>query len=199
MLEDNIPEDSREFLKTIADESNRASKILSNFLSVANLEQGDKQEVTKSPVKVNKVVSEVLQDYQKIAKGKRIHLVDKQSEDIAPIAADRGLITKAISHLVDNAIRYSPERTSVIISTILETDFLKVVVEDRGYGIPRGEQEKIWQKFYRVAHEGLDKQEETTGLGLSLVKEIIEQHNGDVSVQSEPGRGSRFTFRLPRL
>ncbi len=199
MLEDGIPEDSKDFLKTIADESNRASKILSNFLSVANLEQADKKEVSKSPVRVNKVVRDVVQDYEKKAKGKRIRLVEQQSKYVAPIAADRGLLTKAIAHLVDNAIRYSPERTSVIISTILETDFLKVVVEDRGYGIPRDEQEKIWQKFYRVAHDGQAKQEETTGLGLSLVKEIIEQHNGDISVRSEVGRGSRFVFRLPRL
>lgn len=197
--ESGIPEDSREYLKIIADEANRASNILSNFLSVANLEQSDKQEVTKSPVRINKVVEEVKKDYEKTAKGKRIHLVERQSEDIPPISADRSLITKAISNLVDNAIRYSPERTSVIISTILETDFLEVSVEDRGYGIPRGEEEKIWQKFYRVAHDGQDKQEETTGLGLSLVKEIVEQHNGEVSVKSQAGRGSRFSFRLPRL
>ena len=86
-----------------------------------------------------------------------------------------------------------------MISTILETDFLQVVVEDRGYGIPKEEQEKIWQKFYRVSHAGQDKQEDTTGLGLSLVKEIVEQHNGQVTVQSRVGRGSRFSFRLPRL
>lgn len=197
--EDGIPADSREYLKVIADESNRAAKILANFLSVTNLEQADKQEVTKSPVRINKVVQEVAKDYEKIAKNKRIRLVERQSKYIPPIAADRSLITKAIAHLVDNAIRYSPERTSVIISTILESDFLCVEVEDRGFGIPRGEEEKIWQKFYRVAHDGQDKQEETTGLGLSLVKEIIEQHNGEVSVQSEAGRGSRFGFKLPRL
>ncbi|MGI8668330.1 MAG: ATP-binding protein [Aridibacter sp.] len=197
--EAGIPEDSREYLKIIAEESNRAAKILSNFLSVANLEQSDKREVTKSPVRINKVVQNVAQDFEKIAKTKRIHIVEQQDKDIPPISADQGLITKAISNLVDNAIRYSPERSSVIISTILETDFLRVDVEDRGYGIPRDEQEKIWQKFYRVAHNGQDKQEETTGLGLSLVKEIIEQHNGEVSVQSEVGRGSRFSFKIPRI
>ncbi|MDQ3635452.1 MAG: GAF domain-containing sensor histidine kinase [Acidobacteriota bacterium] len=197
--ESEISEDSREYLKIIAEESNRAAKTLSNFLSVANLEQSDKQEVIKSPVKINRVVREVAEDYEKAAKCKRIRIVEQRSKYIPPIAADQGLITKAISHLVDNAIRYSPERSSVIISTILETDFLRVDVEDRGYGIPRSEQEKIWQKFYRVAHDGQDKQEETTGLGLSMVKEIIEQHNGEVSVQSEVGRGSRFSFKIPRL
>ncbi len=199
LLEDNIPEDSREYLETIAAESNRASNILSNFLSVANLQQSDKQEVIKIPVEVNEVVSEVVEDYAKTAKQKRIRIVERQGKEIPAIAADKGLLTKAISHLLDNAIRYSPERTSVMISTILETDFLRVEVEDRGYGIPKGEQEKIWQKFYRVARDGQDKDEDTTGLGLSLVKEIIEQHKGEVRVQSIEGRGSRFSFRLPRL
>lgn len=86
-----------------------------------------------------------------------------------------------------------------MISTILEADFLRVVVEDRGYGIDRNEHEKIWQKFYRVARDGQDKEDESTGLGLSLVKEVIEQHGGEVVVESEVGQGSRFSFTLPRL
>jgi len=116
-----------------------------------------------------------------------------------PIAADKSFITQAVSNLVDNAIKYSPERTSIIISTILESDFLRVVVDDRGYGIPNGDLEKIWQKFYRVARDGQDKEKESTGLGLSLVKEIIEQHGGGVEVESEIGSGSKFSFTLPRL
>jgi signal transduction histidine kinase len=87
----------------------------------------------------------------------------------------------------------------VIISTILEAEFLRVVVEDRGYGVPPNERDKIWQKFYRIARDGQDKEEESTGLGLSLVKEIVEQHGGEVGVESEAGSGSKFSFTLPRL
>ncbi len=197
--EETLSEDSREYLRTIAAEAQRAGNVLSNFLSIANLQQSDKQEVIKTSVEINEIVREVIEDFSKTAKQKRIRIVECQDQEIPPIAADKGLLTKAISHLMDNAIRYSPERTSVMISTILETDFLRVEVEDRGYGIPKGEVEKIWQKFYRVAHDGVEKQENTTGLGLSLVKEIIEHHKGEVAVQSVEGRGSRFSFRLPRL
>ena len=133
------------------------------------------------------------------AKRKRIQLISKNVANLPPIAADKGLIRRAIANLVDNAIRYSPERTQVMISTILEADFLRFVIEDRGYGIDRSDHEKIWQKFYRVARDGQDKQEETTGLGLSLVKEVIEQHGGNVKVESEVGKGSRFSIALPRL
>ena len=199
LMDEDIPEESREFLNIIANESQRLTKMLATFLSVSNLEQSDKQEFSKSPVKLDNVVREVVGDMKETAKNKRIRLVEQANEQLPPIAADKGLITKAVTSLVDNAIKYSPERTSVIISTILESDFLRVVVEDRGYGIHPSEHEKIWQKFYRVARDGQDKEEESTGLGLSLVKEIVERHDGKVEVVSELGLGSKFSIKLPRL
>lgn len=197
--DENMSEDSREFLQIIHSETQRLSKMLTTFLSVSNLEQSDKKEITKTPVKLDTVVHEAVGDMQTAAKRKRIRLIEQVNSPIPPIAADKGLIQRAVSHLIDNAIKYSPEKTSVIISTILEADFLRVVVEDRGYGIPGGEKEKIWQKFYRIARDGQDKEGESTGLGLSLVKEIIEQHDGEVCVESEIGQGSKFSFKLPRL
>jgi len=199
MVDENIPLDAQEYLSIIAAESKRASNLLTNFLSVASLQQKDKQEITTSPVKMDTVVSEVVKSLKVNAKKKRIRLVEKPDKFVPPIAADRGLIASAISHLIDNAVRYSPERSSVIISTILDADFLRVEVEDRGYGIAPEEREKIWQKFYRIARKGQDKEEDSTGLGLALVKEIIAQHKGDIKLQSEVGRGSRFSIRLPRL
>lgn len=199
LMDEAISEENREFLEIIAGESQRLSKMLSTFLSVSNLQQSDKQEIDKTPVKLDTVVKEIVSDMQEQAKRKRIRLVEQANSHIPPVAADKGLIGRAVSHLIDNAIKYSPERSSVIISTILEADFLRVVVEDKGYGVPSGEKEKIWQKFYRVARDGQDKEEESTGLGLSLVKEIVEQHGGEVGVESENGQGSKFTFTLPRL
>lgn len=198
-LDEGFSEESREYLTIISNEALRAANLLSNFLAVSNLQQADKQEFHKSPVEVNKVVEDVVDNMTDIAKKKRIRLVERNDRQIPLIAADRGLLTKALLHLVDNAVKYSPERSSVIISTILESDFLRVEVEDRGYGIPAAEQEKVWNKFYRVARDGQDKEEESTGLGLSLVKEIIERHSGTVGVESEVGRGSKFSIRIPRL
>lgn len=199
LMDETLSEENREFMTIIANESQRLSKMLSTFLSVSNLEQSDKKEVSKVAVKLDNVVSEVVDEMQETAKRKRIRLIEQNNENLPPIAADKGLIRRAVSNLLDNAIKYSPERTSVMISTILEADFLRVVVEDRGYGIPADEKEKIWQKFYRVARDGQDKEEESTGLGLSLVKEVVEQHGGGVEVESEVGQGSRFSFTLPRL
>jgi signal transduction histidine kinase len=199
LMDETISQENREFLTIISNESQRLSKMLSTFLSVSNLEQSDKKEFSKVAVKLDNVVSEVVGEMQETAKRKRIRLVEQPTKNLPPIAADKGLIRRAVSNLVDNAIKYSPERTSVIISTILEADFLRVVVEDRGYGVPADEKEKIWQKFYRVARDGQDKEDESTGLGLSLVKEVIEQHGGSCKVESEVGQGSKFSFTLPRL
>ncbi len=199
LMDDKLSEENREFLTIIANESQRLSKMLSTFLSVSNLEQSDKKEFTKTAVKLDSVVHEVVNELQESAKRKRIQLFEKTTDSLPPIAADKGLIRRAISNLIDNAIKYSPERTSVMISTVLEADFLRVVVEDRGYGVPSDEKEKIWQKFYRVARDGQDKEDESTGLGLSLVKEVVEQHGGSCKVESEVGQGSRFSFTLPRL
>jgi signal transduction histidine kinase len=85
------------------------------------------------------------------------------------------------------------------VSTALEAETVRLSVEDRGYGIPAESRERVWEKFYRVVREGQEKDEESTGLGLSFVREVVEQHGGKVDLDSEVGRGSRFSFTLPRL
>ncbi len=199
LLDDNIPAESREFLNIISNESQRLSNMLTTFLSVSKLEQSDKKEFHKTAVKVDLVVHEVVEQMQDVARRKRIRLVENNTIQLPPVAADKSLLMKAILQLIDNAIRYSPEKTSVIVSTMIEAEVLRVVVEDRGYGIPNDQLDSIWQKFYRVEREGLDKQEDTTGLGLSFVKEIVEKHGGKVRVDSKVGFGSRFSLTLPRL
>jgi signal transduction histidine kinase len=199
LLDDSMTEESKEFLNIISTESQRLTNMLTTFLSVSNLEQSDKQEFQVSAVRLDNVVGEVVKQMQEVAKKKRIRLVEKSMTMIPPIAADKGMIMRVVSHLIDNAIRYSPDKTSVIVSTMLEAEVLRVSVEDRGYGIPSEQLDKIWQKFYRVEREGEYKQDETTGLGLSLVKEIVEKHGGQVKVESKTGVGSRFSFTLPRL
>ncbi|MET0650585.1 MAG: GAF domain-containing sensor histidine kinase [Pyrinomonadaceae bacterium] len=199
MADDKLPEDAREFLTIIHTESQRVARMLSTFLSVAKLEQKDRQEVFISPLTLDDVVRETITSFQPVAKRKRIRLVERDGQRLPPVAADRGLITQAVANLVDNAIKYSPERTSVTLSTALEADAVRLTVEDRGYGIPPEDQERVWEKFYRVARDGRVKEEESTGLGLSFVRQVVEQHGGQVFLESEPGLGSRVGFTLPRL
>jgi signal transduction histidine kinase len=198
-IDDKIPEESREFLQIISNESQRMSRMIDTFLSVTQLERADKKEVTKIALRLDEVAREAIATMQPVAKKKRIRLVEQPGGTIPPVAADKSLITQALMKYLDNAIRYSPERTTVAVSTVLEAEAVRVIVEDRGYGVPAESIDRIWEKFYRVARDGQEKDEESTGLGLAFVKEVIEQHGGSVAVESEVGRGSKFSFALPRL
>ena len=197
--DDSIPTSAREFVTIIANESQRMSRMINTFLAVTQLERKDKQEVLKIPLRLDEVVRDTISAMQPVAKKKRIRLIEQPANRIPPVAADKSLITQAVKNLVNNAIRYSPERTTVTVSTALEAEAVRVCVEDRGYGIPAEAKERVWDKFYRVVREGQEKDEESTGLGLSFVREVVEQHGGRVELDSEEGRGSKFSFTLPRL
>ncbi len=198
-VDDSIPPSAREFVTIIANESQRMSRMINTFLAVTQLERKDKQEVLKIPLRLDEVVRDTITSLQPVAKKKRIRLIEQPASRIPPVAADKSLITQAVKNLLNNAIKYSPERTTVTVSTALEAEAVRVCVEDRGYGIPAEAKERVWDKFYRVVREGQEKDEESTGLGLSFVREVVEQHGGRVELDSEEGRGSKFSFTLPRL
>lgn len=197
--DETIPEQAREFVTIIANEAQRLSKMINTFLAVTQLQRKDKQEVLKIPLRLDEVVRETIVSLQPTAKKKRIRLVEQPAQRVPPVAADKSLITQAVKNLVHNAIKYSPERTTVTVSTELEAETVRVSVEDRGFGIPSEARDRVWEKFYRVVREGQEKDEESTGLGLSFVREVIEQHGGQVELDSHEGRGSKFSFTLPRL
>lgn len=200
LTQDNtIPDQAKEFVTIIANESQRLSRMINTFLAVTQLQRKDKQEVLKIPLRLDEVVHETLLTMQPMAKKKRIRLVQQPAQRIPPVAADKSLITQAVKNLLNNAIKYSPERTTVTVSTALEAEAVRVSVEDRGFGIPAESRDRVWEKFYRVVREGQEKDEESTGLGLSFVREVVEQHGGQVALNSEEGRGSVFSFTLPRL
>jgi signal transduction histidine kinase len=197
--DEQLPEQAKEFVTIIANEAQRLSRMINTFLAVTKLQRKDKQEVLKIPLRLDEVVKETIATLQPVAKKRRIRLVEQPTERLPPVAADKSMITQAVKNLVSNAIKYSPERTTVTLSTALEAEAVRLSVEDRGYGIPTEAKDKVWEKFYRVVREGQEKDEESTGLGLSFVREVVEQHGGTVGLESEVGRGSKFSFTLPRL
>lgn len=197
--DDELPEQAKEFVAIIASESQRMSRMINTFLAVTQLERKDRQEVMKIPLRLDDVVRETVLNLQPSARKKRIRLVEQPNQRIPPVAADKSLISQAVKNLVSNAIKYSPERTTVTVSTALEAEAVRVCVEDRGYGIPAEARDRVWEKFYRVVREGQEKDEDSTGLGLSFVREVVEQHGGAVALETEEGRGSKFSFTLPRL
>lgn len=184
-----------EYYRIIHHESLRLNKMIDNILDFSKIEAGRKT-YDFADADMAEVIENVLSSYryQIINAGFDIQ-TDIQS-DLPPVLIDRDAMAQAISNLLDNAIKYSGEvkRLSITAKTIRSD--LSIEIEDRGIGIPRAEQAKIFEKFYRVGN-GLVHDVKGSGLGLSLVKHIVEAHGGTISVESDEGQGSRFTILLP--
>ena len=113
------------------------------------------------------------------------------------MSVDKGMIEEVILNLFSNAVKYSPEKTSITISVEGKENELVIAVKDEGYGISKESLPEIFDKFYRVTDNENVRDIEGSGLGLSLVKEIVELHGGLVWVESQIGKGSTFYFSIP--
>jgi two-component system phosphate regulon sensor histidine kinase PhoR len=102
-----------------------------------------------------------------------------------------------MSNLLSNAIKYSPEGGRIVVSGRQTDDYVYIAVTDQGIGIPARERDRIFDRFYRV-ESALSRRTQGAGLGLYLVKSVVEAHGGRIWVESNPGRGSTFVFTLPR-
>ena len=109
---------------------------------------------------------------------------------------DAQILSEALGNLISNAIVYSPRGSSVGVGVKATEGIVEIAVADRGIGIPEGEQERVFERFYR-ADQARSRRTGGTGLGLSIVKHAVQRHGGEVTLWSRPGRGSTFTIRLP--
>ena len=114
------------------------------------------------------------------------------------IKADRNKMLQVMSNLLSNAIKYSPDGGNIYITMTENEDRVYVSVKDEGLGVAKGDLDKIFEKFYRVENEKV-KKIGGTGIGLPIVKYILELHNGDIEVISEEGKGSEFKFYIPKV
>ena len=190
---------SAELLKIIVDEGDRLSTILDGIINYQQASMGQIG-LRHESVNIVQLLGNVATDMEPMAKNKRITLERKIPESLSPCKGDFTALRFAFSHLLDNAIKFTPEGGKVTIETggwRLEDALwkLEVHVEDTGIGIDVKDLPHIFDRFYRTDQKVHTRQ--GTGIGLSVVKEIIETHSGTISVESTPGKGSRFTVRLP--
>jgi len=184
-----------EYYRIIRYESRRLNKMIDNILDFSKIEAGRKTyDFAKGDMA--EVIENVLSSYRYQTASSGFDIQTKIRRDLPPVLIDRDAMAQAISNLIDNAIKYSREVKQLSISTEIVRSDLSIEIADCGIGIPRAEQAKIFEKFYRVGN-GLVHDVKGSGLGLSLVKHIIEAHKGTISVESEVGKGSLFTILLP--
>lgn len=145
-------------------------------------------------VSVPALLADAVELYEIVAEEKRIGVATEFTEP-CEASLDPVRIRQAFANLLDNALKYTPEGGRVRLSCACAGGEVVVRVADTGPGIPAAEQPRIWERLYRG---DASRSQRGLGLGLSLVKAIIEAHHGEVSVQSRPGEGAEFTVRLPQ-
>ena len=184
-----------EYYRVMRHESRRLNNVIDNILDFSKIEAGRKT-YNFADGDMAEVIENVLSGYRYQITNSGFDVQTNIQPGLPPVSIDREAMAQAISNLLDNAIKYSREVKQVSITTDRRGTDLSVEIVDRGIGIPRAEQAKIFEKFYRVGN-GLVHDVKGSGLGLSLVKHIIEAHRGTISVESDVGKGSTFTILLP--
>jgi signal transduction histidine kinase/tetratricopeptide (TPR) repeat protein len=209
------PAKQKEYFRFIGQECRRLSSLIENVLDFSRIEQGRKQ-YEFEPTDIVKLITETvkLMEPNAIEKGVRISLELDASQlstrNPQPILDGRAM-QQALINLIDNAIKHSPNGAAVTVAAAPvpsplgaesasvkggAANALRISVQDHGPGVPKHEQEKIFERFYRLGSE-LRRETQGVGIGLSIVKHIVEAHEGRVMVDSEAGKGSRFTIEVP--
>ena len=169
--------------------------LINDLLDVAKMEAGYGQ-MEQVPLDLRPILAELLELLRERAANQRITLRLEMPENLPPLQADRRSMEEVFTNLVSNAINYSPDGGEVTVAAISHGDYLEVLVRDQGIGIEAEEIPKIFDKFYRVKNPKT-RQVIGTGLGLALVKGLIEAHRGAVDVESTIGAGTTFRVKLP--
>ncbi len=189
------PERQREALEIVADETARLSGLIGRLLDWARMESGRrKYNLARQPV--GPILDRALELLAPQLLHQQAEVVREEAPGLPPVLADREALADALLNLLNNALKYTGATKRIVLSAAADGPGVWVRVTDNGPGIPRPEQKRIFLKFYR-ARDPLSRTIEGTGLGLAMVKHIVEAHGGRVSVSSDVGQGATFGVWLP--
>jgi two-component system phosphate regulon sensor histidine kinase PhoR len=191
---DSDPERSKRFVEVIRQHSDRLASLITDILTLSRLESKEAS-LDLNPMDINGTINKACMFVEEGADQKKIIINNEAVDGLPRVMADQGQLEQVLINLLENAIKYTPEGGTVSIYTEADDSFVKVLVADTGIGIPRKDLSRIFERFYRV-DEARSREQGGTGLGLAIVKHIIHLHGGEVSVTSEHGKGSVFSFTL---
>lgn len=183
----------RDYLESIMRAGRHMAAILHNILNLELLRAG---QVTRRAFNIIEMVEVILDRHADELKNKRHILTREFAPDLPTMHGDDGHLAQAFSNLLSNAIKYTPDEGQISVRLFEREQMLVIEIQDNGFGISEQDQEKLFQEFFR-AKTPVSVNIQGTGLGLSLVKSIVETHGGKVMVQSKQGLGSTFTIELP--
>jgi signal transduction histidine kinase len=187
------------YLDIIIKQGDRLTRLINNLLDIQRFEAG-KMEMDFELLDMREIAIESVDAFMALAQEKNIKLEKSIPSNRIIISGHRDRLSQVMSNLLSNAVKFTPENGRIMVSVKIITEddkgAARVTVSDNGPGIPVDKQDRLFQKFHQV-HEEERHKEQGTGLGLALVRQIVEYHNGRVGVTSEPGKGSNFYFLLP--
>ena len=191
-----VPDEPRrqEYFRVIARESERLSRLIDNVLDFSRIE-GGRRRYDMAPAAVEPLVREALDAFAHPLEQHGFKVEVDLPLDLPEVHVDAEAVVHALGNLIDNAIKYAGDERSLTVGVRADGSRLGVTVADRGIGIPPGEHDRIFEKFYRVGRSETQGRR-GSGVGLALVRHVAEAHGGQVTVESAPGAGSRFTLWL---
>jgi signal transduction histidine kinase len=184
----------KEFLSDINNEIDRLSRIIDKLLMLTKMDVNDKELEMKN-INIKELLQGIVKSLSALARKKNIQLTLKTNEDIY-VLIDEDKIWEAIFNIVDNSIKYTPNNGSVTISMEKSDYNIMIMIEDNGIGISDGEINKIFDRFYRI-DKARARETGGTGLGLSIALSAVKLHGGEIQVESQVGRGSKFKIIIP--
>jgi signal transduction histidine kinase len=191
------PRKRDEYLRIIQGESERLTRLINNVLDFAKIERGIKQ-YTLKPTNVKTILEGVLKSMRYQFEERGFHVTSRLPKSLPLVDADQDAVEEAVINLLSNAMKYAGKSHRIQVTMKAEKGSLAITVKDKGIGIPEDELASVFEKFYR-AREGTAKYSAGAGLGLALVKHIMDAHGGKVKVESKVGKGSSFTLLFPIL
>lgn len=192
-----VPSEERrqKYYDVLLEQSERLTLLTDNILSLAKIEEG-RAEFTFETTDISVLLTEVVTSIQERVRHEGFDIGLAAQDALPLLAVDRTALSQAVTNLVDNAIKYSGDSRKISVRASLEEQAVAITVEDFGIGIKKEDIPRLFERFYRGGDE-LTRAVKGSGLGLTLVREIVAAHRGKVIVESEPGKGSMFSIRLP--
>lgn len=191
-----LPEEVRLRLEKVNKHSDELVQLVNELLDISRIESG-KVTMKQEPQNLRKIVEEAIDMVSVLAKEKQIELSYVIPEDTLNILADRQQLQRVFINIINNAVKFTPSGGKINVRSKTMNNHVQIDVTDTGYGIPEDSLEKLFNEFYRVDNP-INQQIKGTGLGLALVKHIIEAHKGKIWVRSKVGAGSTFSFTIPK-
>jgi signal transduction histidine kinase len=189
-----LPDEIRMRLEKINRHSDELVHMVNDLLDISRIESG-KVEIKKEASDLNAITDKIADLFSEQFKAKNISFSSKLPEDCRQVLADRSQIERVFINLVGNALKFTPQNGKIGIQANCANKIIQIDVQDTGFGIPLDAQESIFEEFYRVDNT-INQEVKGTGLGLTLVKQIIQAHGGKIWVTSKVGEGSTFSFTL---